>query len=134
MERKGSRSGLKRLGKSPAVLATGASVLVALTIAAPGQALAQCVGSYHSNSGSGVHGTPSPNAGVHSATSTPSVHTGSASCPTGATATTTRVAPLHAANLNPGVGKPALGGAGHWHGAQHETVHVEKPNSKPPKP
>ena len=112
-----------------AIVAASVSVFAALTVGASGQAHAQCVGGYHSNSGSGVHAPPSPTSGVHSATSAPSVHTGSASCSTGATPTV-HVSPFRAANLNPAAAKPALGRPAHWHAMQHENAHAVRPNSK----
>ena len=126
----GVQAGELRPATSRAALAV--SVFVALTFGLSGHALAQCAGSYPSSSGTGVHGTPSASAGVHTTTSTASTHTGS-SCGTGGTAKT--ISPhLNSANLGSGAGKPALSEGRHWHSTEHENSHSVKSSSKAVKP
>ena len=119
----------KRVVWSRAVCMAGASVALALTLGASGHALAQCVGTFSSNSGAGVHSTPSPGAGVHSATSAPSAHSGTSSCSTGGSATRTQAIHLNMAHLNPVAGKPAFVGARHVPATQQATAHSVKSSS-----
>ena len=105
-----------------AVCIAGASVAMALTLGASGHALAQCVGTYSSSPGSGVHSTPSPNAGVHSGSSTPPAHTGS-SCSTGGSTTKTQSVHLNMAHLKPAIVKPAVGGGSHVAAVQWGNAH-----------
>lgn len=108
---------------SRTVCIAGASVAMALTLGASGHALAQCVGTYSANSGSGIHSTPSANAGLHSASTTPSAHAGSSSCSTGGSMTRTQSVHLNVAHLKPAIAKPAVGGGSHVAAAQRENTH-----------
>jgi hypothetical protein len=102
----GGTSVVVTLLQSRAAWAAGASVVVALAFGAPGRALAQCPTSHHASSGSGVHGTANPNAGVHTGASAPS--TSSSSCPTGGTATNTHVVHVNLSGAGRGVDRPAV--------------------------
>jgi hypothetical protein len=113
-----------------AAATVGVSVLMLLTFGATGQALAQCVGSYSSSSGSGVHAVPSANAGVHTAASTHSVHPNS-SCPTGGTATNTHAVHFNTAHLNSAIVRLPSRGVGHSNSTQRENVHSHGVKPKP---
>jgi len=92
------------MGKRGAV----AAIALAIALGASGGAFAQCVGSYHSGSGAGSHG---------SAASPSSVHTGAISAHSAPSCPSSSSAP-RAANLaslhSTGLGSAKLGeGAGH---------------------
>ncbi len=117
-----------RVVSSRAVWTAGATVAIALTFGASDSALAQCVGAFASSSGSGIHSTPSPNAGVHSATSAPSAHSASSSCSTVGSATNTHAVRVNMGRLNPAIGRPAVGGADRVAATQHGNTHAVRSN------
>jgi len=107
--RRGGTCAVPKILQSRAAWKAGASIIVALTVGAPGSALAQCsTSSYQASGGSRLYGTVNPSAGVHTGASAPSGSTNSTSCPTGGTATNTHVVHANIVSAGLGAGKPTV--------------------------
>ena len=102
----GSASGARsvgriyRLANSRGALLAGASLLAALALGAPSQALAACGTTMRT----GAHAPSSGSAGVHSGATTPHVSgpSGGSSCPTSVSAKPTPLAGVHEPGEAPG--------------------------------
>ncbi len=90
--------GMGKWGATPAIA-------LAIVLGVSGGAFAQCVGSYHSGSGSGSHGSAASSGSVHSVTS--STHSASigSSCASGSSAhSAANLASLRPTGLGQGAG------------------------------